>query len=251
MLMFQEIDSSRRNEIIMNTGMNSVWALLAVVTLAAAPRAHAVPDVDFDQGVRASGLLETAREGARTAPDSAAPTPRVPAVAAFSTSADNTYTEKEILQAISDLGGNISGGVADIIATVFQKAGRPSGVIVGSEAQGAFIVGYRQGSGKVSFKSSGSTRAKKITWRAPSLGFNVGASVNKVTVLVYNTDDYERLMQTFVSIQGSYHFVAGGGITYLREDLSGDKGKINLAHVAIGLGFDAGVAVEGLTFRKD
>lgn len=236
---------------IMNTGRNSSLALLAAFALAAAPRADAGQVVDFDQGVRVSGLLEAAREGARIAPASAMPTPRAYAAADFATAGDNTYSEKEVLQAIADLGGNISGGVADIIATVFKEAGRPSGVIVGQEAQGAFIVGYRQGSGKVSFKSSGAALAKRITWRAPSVGFNIGGSLNKVTILVYNTDDYERLLQTFVSVQGSYHFVVGGGITYLREDMSGDKAKINLAHVAIGVGFDAGVALEGLTFRKD
>lgn len=222
----------------------SALAVLAVAVLAAAPRAGATPVVDFDSGVQVSVLVEAAREGVRSA--SAAAAPRA------SAASDNTYSEKEVLQAIADLGGNISGGVADVIATVFKESGRPSGVIVGEEAQGAFIVGYRQGRGKLSFKSSGPARAKPLVWRAPSVGFNVGASLNKVTILVYNTDDYERLLQTFASIQGSYHFVAGGGITYLREDLGADdKKKISLAHVAIGVGFDAGVAIEGLTFRKD
>lgn len=232
---------------MMKADRSSALAVLAVAVLAAAPRAGATQIVDFDQGVQVSGLVDAAREGAR-----AAGPQRASAAADFSSASDNTYSEKEVLQAIADLGGNISGGVADVIATVFKESGRPSGVIVGEEAQGAFIVGYRQGRGKLSFKSSGPARAKPLVWRAPSVGFNVGASLNKVTILVYNTDDYERLLQTFVSVQGSYHFVVGGGITYLREDLGvDDKKKISLAHVAVGVGFDAGVAIEGLTFRKD
>lgn len=234
---------------MMNVGRSSALAVLAVAVLAAAPRAGATEIVDFDQGVRVSGLVETAREGARAA---AAAPQRASTAADFSSASDSTYSEKEVLQAIADLGGNISGGVADVIATVFKESGRPSGVIVGEEAQGAFIVGYRQGRGKLSFKSSGPAQAKPLVWRAPSVGFNVGASLNKVTILVYNTDDYERLLRTFVSIQGSYHFVVGGGITYLREDLGvDDQKKVSLAHVAIRVGFDAGVAIEGLTFRKD
>lgn len=60
------------------------------------------------------------------------------------------------------------------------------------------------------------------------------------------------MLQTFVSIQGSYHVIVGGGITYLREDLgTDDKNKITLAHVAIGVGLDAGVAIEGMTFKRD
>jgi hypothetical protein len=226
----------------------STAALLAVIFATAALNPKPAQSLDFDQGVNASESLAAARENARIAPVPAMESVEVRAAssktpATHKAAHDDTYTEREVLEAIADLGGDISGSVADIIAAIFQKSGRPTGVIVGEELQGSFIVGYRQGRGKVKFKSA--RGAEKLVWRAPSIGFNVGASANKVTILVYNAKDHESLLRTFASIQGSYHFILGGGVTYLHA------GGINLAHVAVGVGFDAGVAVEGLTFRRD
>jgi len=231
--------------------LRSTAVIAAAVIFASAQGASATEAVSFD----ATSVLKEAQERVVTDP---APTfegreiqtAEAQPVKVAAAKSDDTYTEREVLEAITDLGGDISGSVADILAAVFQKAGRPSGVIVGEELQGAFIVGYRQGRGKVKFKSGGS--AQNLVWRAPSVGFNIGASANKVTILVYNAKTIDRLLNTYASVQGSYHFILGGGITYMHEAGSGADGtSVNLAHVAIGVGFDAGVAIEGLTIRRN
>lgn len=86
-------------------------------------------------------------------------------------------------------------------------------------------------------------------WRAPSLGFNVGASASRVAVLVYGTNTINPLLQKYVSVEGSWHTIAGGSISYMHStDTSPDGDRLQLAYVAIGVGLDAGVEIEYLTF---
>lgn len=164
---------------------------------------------------------------------------------------DGTFTSAEVLKAISDLGGDVSADMAKVVESVFAQNGRPTAVIVGKEAQGAFIIGYRKGSGKLLAKGQTAAQAQGLSWHAPSIGFNVGASASRVTILVYGARNTDQLMDRFTSIQGSYHFIAGAAVSYLRSSLDmTDKTAISLAHVSVGLGLDAGVALESLTFHK-
>jgi hypothetical protein len=164
---------------------------------------------------------------------------------------DGTFTSKEVLKAISDLGGDVSADMAKVLESVFAQNGRPTAVIVGKEAQGAFIIGYRKGSGKLLAKGQAPAQAQELAWHAPSIGFNVGASASRVTILVYGARSSDQLMDRFTSIQGSYHFIAGAAVSYLRSNLDmSDKTAISLAHVSVGVGLDAGVALESLTFHK-
>ncbi len=171
--------------------------------------------------------------------------------AATQSAKDDTFTSAEVLKAISDLGGDMSSDMAKVVESVFAQNGRPTGVIVGKEAQGAFIIGYRKGSGKLLAKGQTAAQAQSLAWHAPSIGFNVGASASRVTILVYGARNTDQLMDRFTSIQGSYHFIAGAAVSYLRSSLDmTDKTAISLAHVSVGLGLDAGVALESLTFHK-
>lgn len=173
------------------------------------------------------------------------------AAAAQSAKDDGTFTSSEVLKAISDLGGDVSSDMAKVIESVFAKSGRPTGIIVGKEAQGAFFLGYRKGSGKLLVKGQAPAQAQGLAWHAPSIGFNVGASVSRVTILVYGARSSDQLMERFTSIEGSYHFIAGAAVSYLRSSLDmEDKSAISLAHVSVGVGLDAGVALESLTFHK-
>lgn len=171
--------------------------------------------------------------------------------AAHSAKDDGTFTSAEVLKAISDLGGDVSSDMAKVVESVFARNGRPTAVIVGKEVQAAFIIGYRKGSGKLLAKGQAAAQAQDLAWRAPSIGFNVGGSMSRVTILVYGARNSDQLMERFTSIEGSYHFIAGAAVSYLRSSLDmTDKTAISLAHVSVGLGLDAGVALESLTFHK-
>lgn len=173
------------------------------------------------------------------------------AVAPRNAKDDGTFTSAEVLKAISDLGGDVSADMAKVLESVFAQNGRPTAVVVGKEAQGAFIIGYRKGSGKLLAKGQAASQAQSLSWHAPSIGFNVGGSASRVTILVYGARSTDQLMDRFTSIEGSYHFIAGAAVSYLRSSLDmTDKTAISLAHVSVGLGLDAGVALESLTFHK-
>lgn len=171
--------------------------------------------------------------------------------AAAQASKDETFSAPEVLTAIADLGGAVSSDMSKVVETVFAKKGRPSAVIVGDELQAAFFVGYRKGSGKLLFKGQPSAQAMPLGWRAPSIGINVGGSASKVTILVYGARTPDQVLRRFASIEGSFHYIAGAAISYLRSTLDpGDKSAVSLAHVSVGLGLDGGVALESLTFIR-
>lgn len=164
---------------------------------------------------------------------------------------DSTFSSSEVLKAIGDLGGAASSDMAKVVEEVFAKSGRPSAIIVGDELQAAVIIGYRKGSGKLLFKGQPASQAMPLGWRAPSIGINIGGSASKVTVLVYGAHAPSQVLQRFVSIEGSFHYIAGAAISYMRSSLDADeKSPVSLAHVSVGLGLDAGVALESLSFHK-
>lgn len=164
----------------------------------------------------------------------------------------DSLNEHEVLAAVEDLGGEAAKALGDAIQEVFAQNGRPSAIIVGHEKQGSFFVGYRKGSGKLILPGQTKETAERIYWNAPSIGLNVGASVNRVVILVYGAHSKSQMLQRFASLQGSLHVIAGAGISYLRSNLDlDDKNAINLAYVTVGVGLDAGVALESLSFTKD
>ena len=54
-------------------------------------------------------------------------------------------------------------------------------------------------------------------------------------VLIYNLGDSERLYQKFPGVDGSFYFVAGLGVNYMRS------GGITLAPIRTGVGLRAGM----------
>lgn len=164
---------------------------------------------------------------------------------------DQTLSPQEVYEAIQSVGTDVARDLAKVIESVFSESGRPTAVIVGNEWQGSFIIGYRKGKGKVFFKGQTASTAPQIYWRAPSIGLNAGASASEVAILVYGAKQYEQLLQRFASIQGSYHLVIGAGVSYLRSTLDlNERNSMSLAYITVGVGFDAGVAVESLAFSK-
>ncbi|GAA0528567.1 hypothetical protein FHS83_002325 [Rhizomicrobium palustre] len=145
---------------------------------------------------------------------------------------DDTFTENEITRSAADFFGIATESVAKAVQRVFRDQGRPDAYIKGDEGSGAFVVGLRYGSGWLIRKNH---EPKKTYWRGPSVGFDVGGNASKVFTLVYNLKREERLYQRFPGVEGSYYFIAGIGVLYMRS------GGVTLAPMRTGVGLRAGV----------
>ncbi|MDR3527054.1 MAG: EipA family protein [Rhizomicrobium sp.] len=168
----------------------------------------------------------------------------VPALAQESKSEDETFTENEITRSAADFFGIATERVAKAVQRVFSDEGRPDGYIKGDEGSGAFVVGLRYGSGWLIRKNH---EPKRVFWRGPSVGFDVGGNASKVFTLAYNLKKEERLFQRFPGVEGSYYFVAGIGVMYMRS------GGVTLAPMRTGVGLRAGVNAqyEEFTEKRD
>jgi hypothetical protein len=145
---------------------------------------------------------------------------------------DDTFTPNEIVQAGSDFFGVTTEVMAKAVQRVTEDLGEPDGYIKGDEGSGAFIVGLRYGSGWLIRKGMEPTR---VYWRGPSVGFDVGGNGSKVFTLVYNLQEERRLYQRFPGVEGSFYFIAGIGVNYMRS------GGVTLAPMRTGIGWRAGV----------
>lgn len=145
---------------------------------------------------------------------------------------DDTFSANEVVQAGSDFFGISTEVMAKAVQRVFEDLGEPDAYIKGEEGSGAIIVGLRYGSGWLIRKGFD---PEKVYWRGPSIGFDVGGNGSKVFTLVYNLKEKQRLLQRFPGVEGSFYFIAGLGVNYLRS------GGVTLAPMRTGLGWRAGV----------
>jgi len=168
----------------------------------------------------------------------------LPALPAFADDDDVTYTESEITQSAADFFGIATEAAAKAVQRVFRDQGRPDAYIKGDEGSGAFVIGLRYGSGWLIRKKFD---PKKIYWRGPSVGFDVGGNASKVFTLIYNLKHEDRLYQRFPGVEGSYYFIAGIGVLYMRS------GGVTLAPMRTGVGLRAGVNAqyEEFTEKRD
>ncbi|HVE04558.1 MAG TPA: EipA family protein [Rhizomicrobium sp.] len=152
--------------------------------------------------------------------------------AADNSASDDTFSPNEIVKAGSDFFGISTEVMAKAVQRVFEDLGQPDAYIKGEEGSGAVIVGLRYGSGWLIRKNFD---PEKVYWRGPSIGFDVGGNGSKVFTLVYNLQEKRRLFQRFPGVEGSFYFIAGLGVNYLRS------GGVTLAPMRTGLGWRAGV----------
>lgn len=145
---------------------------------------------------------------------------------------DNTYSENEITRDISGFFGVTTEAAAKAVERVFSDLGEPDAYIKGDEGSGAFIAGLRYGSGWLVRKGF---EPIKVYWRGPSVGFDFGANASKCFTLVYNLRQERRLYQRFPGVEGSFYFIAGIGVNYMRS------GGVTLAPMRTGVGLRAGV----------
>jgi len=156
----------------------------------------------------------------------------VPAPEAKERATDLRYTANEITQAGADFFGITTEAMAKGVQHVFADLGEPDAYIKGDEGSGAFVVGFRYGSGWLVRKAR---EPEQVYWRGPSVGFDVGGNASKCFTLVYNLRDDRRLFQRFPGVEGSFYLVAGLGINYMRS------GGVTLAPMRTGVGLRAGV----------
>jgi hypothetical protein len=145
---------------------------------------------------------------------------------------DQTYGPDEITQSVSDFFGVTTEAAAKAVERVFSDLGEPDGYIKGEEGSGAFIAGVRYGSGWLVRKGY---EPVKVYWKGPSVGFDFGGNASKAFTLVYNLRDQRRLYQRFPGVEGSFYFIAGIGVNYMRS------GGVTLAPMRTGVGLRAGV----------
>jgi hypothetical protein len=155
---------------------------------------------------------------------------------------DDTFTQNEIVGAASDFFGTTTEAVAKAVQKVFSDEGLPDAYIKGDEGSGAIVVGLRYGSGWLIRKGYPPLR---VYWQGPTVGFDLGGNASKFFALIYNLRDDERLFQKFPGVEGSYYFIAGIGLNYMRAS------HITIAPMRTGVGLRAGVNAGYLTFTRE
>ena len=151
---------------------------------------------------------------------------------AFAEEDEATYTADEITHAAADFFGFTTESVAKAVQRVFKDLGQPDAYIKGDEGSGAFSVGARYGKGWLIRKNHD---PKRVYWKGPSIGIDIGGNASKCFTLVYNLKREERLFQRFPGVEGTFYFVAGIGVIYMRS------GGVTLAPMRTGLGLRTGV----------
>jgi hypothetical protein len=151
---------------------------------------------------------------------------------AFADEDDITFTENEITRNAADFFGYTTEAAAKAVQRVFKDLGQPDAYIKGDEGSGAFVVGARYGSGWLIRKNH---EPKKVFWKGPSIGFDIGGNASKCFTLVYNLKRESRLYHRFPGVEGSFYFIAGIGVLYMRS------GGVTLAPMRTGVGLRAGV----------
>lgn len=152
------------------------------------------------------------------------------------------FNETEIVGAVANFFGTTSQGAGEVVERVFGDLGKPNAYIAGEEAGAAVAVGLRYGEGWLYRRRA---EPLKLYWTGPSVGFDLGANASKCFTLVYGLRDVRDLFQRFPGAEGSYYFIAGIGVNYLRSS------GITLAPMRTGIGARAGVNIGYLNFTEE
>ena len=145
-----------------------------------------------------------------------------------------TYDQDSVLKDAESFFGKNTEGLAKVIEKAFADHGRPNGYIKGNEGAAALTVGLRYGDGTLVTKSMGT---RHVYWTGPSIGFDAGANLSKVFVLVYHLPKTSAIFQRFPGVDGSLYFVGGVGMNYQQRN------NIVLAPIRLGVGLRAGASV--------
>lgn len=156
-------------------------------------------------------------------------------------SSQSTYNDKELVSAISDHLGVTAESAASSIERLFKNQGRPVGYITGEEGGGALIFGAKYGEGTLWMKNG---QTKKVYWKGPTVGFDVGAEVSRVFTLVYDLDNVDDIYRRYPGVDGSAFLVAGMAVHYERAN------GVTLAPVRAGAGVRLGANIGYTSYVK-
>ncbi len=145
-----------------------------------------------------------------------------------------SYERGEIVAAVSDFFGVTAEAASQAVERLFRDFGEPVAYVAGEEISGAAGVGLRYGEGWLTMKGGG---RRKVHWRGPSIGFDVGGDASRVFALVYGLDSPGRVFRRYPGVQGSAFYVGGIGATVHRAD------GITIAPMRAGVGLRAGASV--------
>ena len=87
-------------------------------------------------------------------------------------------------------------------------------------------------------------RTQNMFWQGPTIGFDIGAEVSKVFVLVYNLPEPSNIYQRFPGVDGSAFLVAGLAVNYQRSN------GIVLAPVRSGVGVRLGANIGYTSYTR-
>jgi len=152
-----------------------------------------------------------------------------------------TFSSAEVVEAGHEFFGTTTKGLALAVESVFQKAGRPTGYIIGEEAAGAFVGGLRYGEGTLFLKSG---KRQKVYWQGPSVGFDFGGNGSRSLVLVYDIRTPGEIFDRFIGLEGSAYVIGGLGVNFPSND------TLTLAPIRTGVGARLGANVGYLKYTE-
>jgi hypothetical protein len=154
---------------------------------------------------------------------------------------EQTYTQDEIVSAVSGFFGMTAAAVGGVVERVFADNGRPTGYIKGEEGSGAVVVGLRYGQGVLTQKAGD---VRDVFWQGPSIGWDFGGNASKSFTLVYHLINPDAIYQRFPGVEGTAYFIGGIGVNYQQA------GDIKLAPMRAGVGLRAGANVGYLAYTR-
>ncbi len=202
-------------------------------------QAEPVTEAPLDQGYYYATPYSGATSDTVDAPPPASPAQ--PGLDAAPVAPGKGYQKDDLIGAAEGVFGKGAEGLAGLIEDILRKQGEPNGYIIGREASGAFVVGFRYGSGTLHHKVEGE---RPVYWTGPSIGFDAGANAGNTFVLVYNLYDSEDLYKRFGAGEGAAYLVGGFHTSYLR------RGDVVLIPVRMGLGLRLGVNAGYMKFTR-
>jgi hypothetical protein len=159
----------------------------------------------------------------------------------YANESGSTFDANEISDAVGNFFGTTAKASAEAVSRVFSDLGEPNAFVAGEEASAAFFGGLRYGDGYLYQRGA---EPRRTYWQGPSVGFDVGGNASKMFALIYNMRSPEQLYQRFPGVEGTFYFVAGIGVNYMRA------GGMTVAPMRTGAGVRAGVSVGYLHFTE-
>jgi hypothetical protein len=154
---------------------------------------------------------------------------------------ESTYDEGTIFTIAGGFFGESSEALGKVIQKAFADLGRPNAYIKGNEVSGAIAVGLRYGDGEITNKAEGSRR---VYWKGPSAGFDLGGNASKSFTLVYHLDKLDDIYHRYPGIDGSVYYIAGVSMNYQQ------RGDVVLAPIRVGVGLRLGANVGYLHYTR-